>query len=75
MLLEVNITRSPVTPTRSDSISSAGLEQSMPQPSSANSDRIAGVGVALTAKYSRNPGFQSNAAFSRRAFSRIERSS
>jgi hypothetical protein len=36
---------------------------------------MAGVGVALTAKYSRKPGFQEKAWFSRRADERIPSSS
>ena len=44
---------SPVMPHRSDIISSVREEQSQPQPSSCRSFRMAGVGVALTAKYSR----------------------
>ena len=36
---------------------------------------MAGVGVAFTAMYSRKPGFQAKAAFSRRAFSRMPFSS
>ena len=69
------MTPSPLTPTRSESISSAALEQSMPQPSSAKIFRIAGVGVAFTAKYSRNPGFQAKAALRRRALARMPASS
>ena len=52
----------PVNPQRSESISSVREEQSTPQPSSRRSFKMAGVGVALTAKYSRKPGFQAKAA-------------
>ena len=51
--LEENMMSSPVMPHRSDIISSVREEQSQPQPSSCRIFRIAGVGVALTAKYSR----------------------
>ena len=66
---------SPVTPHRSAIKSSVREEQSQPHPSSRRSFKMAGVGVAFTAKYSRNPGFQAKAACSRRAFSRMPRSS
>ena len=51
--LDENMMLSPVMPSFSQSISSVRLEQSMPQPSARRSCIIAGVGVALTAKYSR----------------------
>ena len=50
-------------------------EQSTPQPSSFKIFRMAGVGVAFTAKYSRNPLFQENALYRFRAVSRIPFSS
>ena len=65
----------PRKPQRRTSISSTRLEQSTPQPSSPSSFKMPGVGVAFTAKYSLNPLFQAKAAFIRRAFSRIPRSS
>ena len=76
VLLEENIIpASPVTPQRSARASSARDEQSQPQPSPWRIFKMAGVGVAFTAKYSRKPGFQAKAAFNRRAFSRIPFSS
>ena len=51
--LEENMIFSPVMPQRSDIISSVREEQSQPQPSSCSSFKMAGVGVAFTAKYSR----------------------
>ena len=65
--LEENMISPPVNPQRSESISSVREEQSTPQPSSRRSFKMAGVGVALTAKYSRKPGFQAKAACSFRA--------
>ena len=62
---------SPVLPTRSERTSSAIDEQSLPKSNSFMSFMISGFGVALTAKYSRNPRFHEKAFFSRRAFSRI----
>ena len=44
---------SPVMPHRSAITSSEREEQSQPQPSSWSSFKMAGVGVAFTAKYSR----------------------
>ena len=52
-----------------ESISSVREEQSAPQPSSRRIFKMAGLGVAFTAKYSLKPGFQAKAAFNRRAFS------
>ena len=68
--MEENMISLPRKPHRRAISSSARLEQSAPQPSSLSSFRRAGVGAALTAKYSLNPGFQEKAAFTRRAFSR-----
>ena len=65
----------PRKPQRSAIISSVRLEQSAPQPSSRRIFSRAGVGVAFTAKYSLKPLFQEKAAFTRRAFSRMPRSS
>ena len=73
--LEENIISLPLKPQASLIISSVREEQSVPQPSSFRICRIFGVGVALTAKYSRNPLFQENASYSLRAFSRIPFSS
>ena len=53
VLLEENMMCSPVTPHFSAISSSASEEQSQPQPSSFKSFKMAGVGVAFTAKYSR----------------------
>ena len=75
VLLEENMISRPRKPQRSASISSVRLEQSAPQPSARSVFRMVGLGVALTAKYSRNPGFQEKAALSRRAFSRMPFSS
>ena len=66
---------SPVIPHASESISSVSEEQSVPQPTEASSFKINGLGVALTAKNSRNPGFQENARYRRSAFSRMPFSS
>ena len=57
------------------SISSVSEEQSQPQPYSRKMSTKNGFGVALIAKYSRNPGFQENASFTLFAFSRIPFSS
>ena len=65
----------PRNPHFSASISSVRLEQSAPQPSSFRIFKIAGVGVAFTAKYSRKDGAQAKALFSCRAFRRIPASS
>ena len=70
-----NMISSPFMPSFSQSMSSVSEEQSMPQPSALSSSMTAGVGVALTAKYSLYPAFQANAAFTRRAFSMIPRAS
>ena len=51
--LEENMISSPVMPHRSAIISSVREEQSHPQPSSWRIFKMAGVGVAFTAKYSR----------------------
>ena len=75
VLLEENMISSPRKPHFSASISSVRLEQSAPQPSSRRSFKMAGVGVAFTAKYSLNPPFQAKAAFTARAFSRMPLSS
>ena len=75
VLLEENMISRPRKPHFSASISSVRLEQSAPQPSSRRTLRMVGLGVAFTAKYSLNPGFQEKAAFSRRAFSRMPLSS
>ena len=73
--LEENMISPPGMPTRSQSISSVSEEQSMPQPSSRSICMMAGLGVALTAKNSLYPLFQAKASFTRRAFSRMPRSS
>ena len=64
-----------VEPIASQSISSVSEEQSQPQPYSRKMSTKNGFGVALIAKYSRNPGFQENASFTLFAFSRIPFSS
>ena len=48
-------------------INSVKEEQSVPHPSSCKILRIAGVGVAFTAKYSLNPSFHENALYKSRA--------
>ena len=73
--LEENIISSPLAPIASQSISSVSEEQSQPQPYSRKMSTKNGFGVALIAKYSRNPGFQENASFTLFAFSRIPFSS
>ena len=73
--LEENMISSPAKPTASLSISSVREEQSTPQPSSRRICRMAGLGSALTAKYSLKPLFQLNAWLMRRAFSRMPFSS
>ena len=55
--------------------SSVSVAQSTPQPSSFKILRIAGLGVALTAKNSLKPGFHEKAAFTARAVSRMPFSS
>ena len=65
----------PVTPARSASKSSTPVAQSQPQPHSARTRSMAGLGVALTAKYSLKPGFQAKAAESSAARRRISASS
>ena len=65
----------PENPAASDIISSVAEEQSVPQPYSFRISRILGLGVAFTAKYSLNPGFQAKASFTFLAFSRIPASS
>ena len=75
VLLEENMTSSPSKPTAFASISSVSEEQSAPQPSSFRILRIKGLGVAFTAKYSLNPGFQENALRSARAVLRMPASS
>ena len=72
--MEENMISLPANPHRWAIISSVREEQSTPQPSSRSSLSMPGVGVAFTAKYSLNPGFQAKAAFSLRAFSRMPRS-
>ena len=47
--LEENMMSSPTIPSRSQSMSSVRLEQSMPQPWSCSRRRMAGFGQALTA--------------------------
>ena len=73
--LDENMMRSPSSPRTSASMSSVSLEQSTPQPYSARMEMSAGLGVALTAKYSRKPGFHEKAASSRSALARIPASS
>ena len=73
--LEENMISLPVKPQRWDIISSVREAQSVPQPSSRRIFRMAGVGVALTAKYSLKPGFQEKACITFRAFSRMPFSS
>ena len=72
---EENMMSGPVMPCRSQSMSSVREEQSMPQPSSRRMSMMDGLGVALTAKYSLKPGFHAKAFRTRRAFSRMPRSS
>ena len=62
-------------PIRSAMTNSVSVAQSTPQPSSCKIFKMAGVGVALTAKYSLNPVFQAKAALTARAVSRIPFSS
>ena len=60
--LDENIMELPsANPQRSLIINSVKEEQSVPHPSSFKILRIAGVGVAFTAKYSLNPSFHENA--------------
>ena len=73
--LDENMISCPENPQASDIISSVWEEQSVPQPISFKIFKINGFGVALTAKYSLNPGFHANASFSFLAFSRIPFSS
>ena len=73
--LEESMTRRPVTPAASASMSSGPVAQSQPQPHSARIETIHGFGVALTAKYSLKPGFQEKAALSSAARRRISASS
>ena len=63
-----NMIESPsANPQRSLIINSVKEEQSVPHPSSFKILRIAGVGVAFTAKYSLNPSFHENALYKSRA--------
>ena len=55
--------------------SSVSVAQSTPHPSSFKILRIAGLGVAFTAKNSLKPGFHEKAALTARAVSRIPFSS
>ena len=73
--LEENIISCPVKPQASAILNSTLDEQSTPQPSSFKIRKIAGLGVALMAKYSLKPGFQEKALYSFRAVSRIPFSS
>jgi len=72
---EENMISAPRRPSRSARMSSVSEEQSRPQPSSCRMRRIAGLGLALTAKYSRKPGFQAKAASSCRTAARMPASS
>ena len=60
--LAESMTLSPRMPSASASMSSVALEQSRPQPYSPRMEMSAGLGFALTAKYSRKPGFQAKAS-------------
>ena len=73
--LEENIMCFPSNPQDLESISSVYEEQSHPISYSCKILRMYGFGVAFTAKYSRNPGFQENASFTAFALSRIPFSS
>ena len=73
--LEENIISLPAKPTASLSISSVREEQSTPQPSSRRIFKMAGLGRALTAKYSLKPLFQLKASLIRRALARMPFSS
>ena len=61
--LEENMMSRPRMPQRWLISTSGALAQSQPQPRECSRRRIAGVGVALTAKYSLNPGFQEKALY------------
>ena len=61
--LELNIILVPLIPEASASMSSGMEAQSAPQPNCLNSLKMAGVGVAFTAKYSLNPLFQAKALY------------
>ena len=67
--------RSPDRPSASAISSSHALEQSTPQPYSARIEMIAGLGVALTAKYSRKLGAHENALVRASAVLRMPASS
>ena len=56
-------------------MSSVRLEQSQPHPSSARMPTSVGLGFALTAKYSRKPGFHEKASATARALARMPASS
>ena len=75
MALAENMTSSPEKPQARASISSVALEQSTPQPSSFRMRNMAGLGSALTAKYSLKSPHQAKAAFRSRAFWRSPDSS
>ena len=64
-----------VMPECSAIINSGTDAQSAPQPSSASNLRMAGVGVALTAKYSQKPGFHEKARYNSCTQRRIPASS
>ena len=66
---------SPENPQASLIMRSVMEEQSVPQPYSFRMSRRKGFGVAFTAKYSRNPGFQAKACCTFAAFSRMPFSS
>ena len=75
MALALNMMSGPRKPQTSASISSVSLEQSRPQPSSFRIRRMAGLGRAFTAKYSRKSAHQEKAWFSARARRRMPASS
>ena len=72
--LALNMMSPPAKPQASASISSVSLAQSTPQPSSLRMRRTAGVGSALTGKYSRKSSLSPNASLSARARWRMPRS-
>ncbi len=66
---------SPERPSAFAIMSSVLDAQSVPQSYSASSFTMLGFGVALTAKYSRKPGFQENAFFTFSTLRRMPASS
>ncbi len=75
VLFEVNMISSPRAPRLRARSSSVSELQSKPKPRSRMISRIAGLGRALTAKYSRKPGMPEKAACTWRPVARMPASS